>query len=250
MFIDSACHGYPLPDASTSRSKNTAAMGLVSLGKQDNARKELTAQSQKRPRMVDDRLAVLLDSAADVFIEQGFDRANFNAICKRAGASKASLYSRYPTKEVLFEAVIHLRLTRVFAKVDLAVLPPDADLEQTLYKFGRNILDHVLSDEMIELTRIISSVAKRFPHLGKQFLELGSVSGIRTLCVFLEAKVDAGQLSSDVPTQVMARQFILIAVDGQLYRKLFETVEPQSETARHEQVSRAVALFKRCYVQT
>lgn len=201
----------------------------------------------KRPRMVDARLSGLLEAAADIFLEQGFDKANFNAICKRAGASKASLYSRYPTKELLFTAVIELRLDRVFAKMDLDGLSPDADLEQTLYRYGRNLLNDALSDEMIELTRIISAVAKRFPSLGQRFLQLGSLSGIRTLSAFLEAKLANGSLASVVPAQLMARQFILLTVDGLLYRKLFEEMEPQTDQAKHDQVTHAIRMFRRCY---
>lgn len=202
---------------------------------------------QRRPRIVNQRLSSLLEAAADVFLEQGYDKANLGEISKRAGASKASLYARYPTKEVLFAAVLEQRLNRVFSQVNMENIPADAPLNESLQRFGEGLLDHVLSDGMVGLTRTISTVAHRFPHLGRSFLELGSNAGVKTLSRYLEAKVRLGQIISDEPAEIMARQFIVVAIDGLLYRKLLGQPGDQSEAVKREQVNRAIRMFVRCY---
>jgi AcrR family transcriptional regulator len=43
-----------------------------------------------RKRLEDDRLAELLDIAAEIFLAEGFNGASTNAIARRANASKAT----------------------------------------------------------------------------------------------------------------------------------------------------------------
>jgi AcrR family transcriptional regulator len=52
------------------------------------------------------RVAALLEAAAAVFAEKGFDNATMTEIAARAGASIGSLYQFFPTKELLAEALL------------------------------------------------------------------------------------------------------------------------------------------------
>jgi AcrR family transcriptional regulator len=51
-------------------------------------------------------LDVLLTAAAEAFARDGWERANVNAIAKRAGVNIGSLYQYFPSKEALVVAVI------------------------------------------------------------------------------------------------------------------------------------------------
>ncbi|HTF70452.1 MAG TPA: helix-turn-helix domain-containing protein [Edaphobacter sp.] len=59
-------------------------------------------EERVRGRLDEDRLAELLDIAAEVFITKGFEAASTNEIAKRSNSSKGTFYSRFPTKEDLF----------------------------------------------------------------------------------------------------------------------------------------------------
>jgi TetR/AcrR family transcriptional regulator of autoinduction and epiphytic fitness len=88
-----------------------------------------TAQRKRKPRPVrarlhEERLTELLDVAAEVFISEGFSAASTNEIARRANSSKTTFYSRFPTKEQLFLAVIERRMTGIFRQVD-ASLPEE-----------------------------------------------------------------------------------------------------------------------------
>ena len=52
------------------------------------------------------RRQAILDAAAQVFQETGFERTTMAAICERLGYSKATLYNYFPSKETLFSAVV------------------------------------------------------------------------------------------------------------------------------------------------
>jgi AcrR family transcriptional regulator len=52
------------------------------------------------------RLAKILDAAADLFLEVGYEQTSIDAILLRSGGSKSTLYAYFPTKQDLFRAVI------------------------------------------------------------------------------------------------------------------------------------------------
>ena len=48
--------------------------------------------------------AELLRAAQDLLIEEGFDRLTMDAVARRCGASKATIYRRWPSKTALVVA--------------------------------------------------------------------------------------------------------------------------------------------------
>jgi AcrR family transcriptional regulator len=70
-----------------------------------------------RARLDEERLTDILDVATEVFVSEGFSAASTNEIARRANSSKTTFYSRFPTKEQLFLAVIERRMTGIFRQV-------------------------------------------------------------------------------------------------------------------------------------
>jgi len=62
----------------------------------------LTSRRQARGER---RVAQLLDAAADVFAESGYEATTTNAIAARAGASPGTLYQFFPNKEAMADAL-------------------------------------------------------------------------------------------------------------------------------------------------
>lgn len=62
-----------------------------------------------------DRVAVLLEAAATVFVEKGYDAATMTEIAAKALSSIGSLYQFFPTKPLLAEALHIERLERLKA---------------------------------------------------------------------------------------------------------------------------------------
>jgi TetR/AcrR family transcriptional regulator, mexJK operon transcriptional repressor len=90
-----------------------------------------TTQRKRKPvraRLDEERLTELLDVAAEVFISEGFSAASTNEIARRANSSKTTFYSRFPTKEQLFLAVIERRMNRILQQV-AASLPEEPPIE-------------------------------------------------------------------------------------------------------------------------
>jgi len=68
---------------------------------------DLVSYYQEMPRTTpSDRIPKLLDAAAAVFVEHGFQRTQMDDIAERLGVSKGTIYRAVDSKESLFGAVI------------------------------------------------------------------------------------------------------------------------------------------------
>jgi TetR/AcrR family transcriptional repressor of mexJK operon len=203
------------------------------------------APPRTRKRLQDERIAELLDVAAEVFIAEGFTAASTNEMARRARASKTTFYSRFPTKEELFLAVIARRMTRIFEQV--TELPEKSTLKGALRQFGRNLLTIALSPEQISLIRMVSMESGRYPLLARQYYESGPKRAEEVLAIYLAGKIRSGHLREG-DSLMMARQFMNL-VTGSPVRWFvlgFET-EPLSDQALQTHIDGVISLFSRAY---
>lgn len=63
------------------------------------------ASAAPSPRRQETR-SKLLDAAAEVFVEEGFQGASVEAVCSRAGFTRGAFYSNFENKEELFLAAL------------------------------------------------------------------------------------------------------------------------------------------------
>lgn len=84
---------------------------------------------------------VILDHAAQVFAEQGMEKASMSQIATVAQVSKALLYHYYPSKDALIFAIImgHLEeLDQAIAAADDPSLPPEQRLRKLVWAVLEN----------------------------------------------------------------------------------------------------------------
>jgi TetR/AcrR family transcriptional regulator of autoinduction and epiphytic fitness len=208
-----------------------------------------TVQYEPRPiraRLDEERLTALLDVAAEIFISEGFSAASTNEIARRANSSKTTFYSRFPTKEHLFLAVIERRINGIFQQV-AGSLPEERPIEETLQKFGSALIRLALSKEQIALIRVVSMEAARFPELGKRYYELGPKRAEERLAAYLRKQVERGRLLNE-DTRQMAQHFVSL-VSGGPVRWFVLGFDPisMSKNAIQKHLDSAVLMFMRAY---
>ena len=208
-----------------------------------------TVQHEPRPiraRLDEERLTELLDVAAEIFISDGFSAASTNEIARRANSSKTTFYSRFPTKEHLFLAVIERRIDGIFQQV-AGSLPEERPIEETLQKFGSALIRLALSKEQIALVRVVSMEATKFPELGKRYYELGPKRAEERLAAYLRKQVERGRLLNE-DTRQMAQHFVSL-VSGGPVRWFVLGFDPisMSKNAIQKHLDSAVLMFMRAY---
>ncbi len=144
----------------------------------------------------------LLDVAASLFMERGFEGTSIDAVAETAGVSKPTVYARYRDKRDLFAAVLRDRIRRWLAPLSAAAEAAGVNprrIETTLHDLSRDVLALALTPEAITLRRILAAQAVRFPDLAKLAHEEGWLRGVRAVASMLREFAARGQIKVKDP---------------------------------------------------
>ena len=142
----------------------------------------------------DERRDHIIAVAAAAFADEGYGATSMSTIATRLGGSKATLYKYFPSKELLFEAVMQQRCQRVLAPLrDLRSNGSD-DLETLLAGFGARFLTKIYESSALDVHRLIQSEVGRFPELAEAFFRAGPNNVVEELRATLERFVASGQI--------------------------------------------------------
>src|SRR5882757_1132152 len=129
----------------------------VKLARQATRKAGVKKRKSVRGRPPTDEVAAratrLLDVATDFFLEHGFKGASMSEIARRAGASKQTLYARYPSKAALFAALVERKASHLFEAI--GPLGESRNLRETLVHCGSEMLDLILSEDARGVHRVV-----------------------------------------------------------------------------------------------
>jgi AcrR family transcriptional regulator len=186
----------------------------------------------------------ILDAAAKVFLERGFEGATVDEIADVAHAGKPTIYARFPGKEALFTAVM-ARNVRQMTRTFESVVPTGATIEQRLASIAMGILRKVLVAETVALIRAAVAEARRFPDVAASVSRIAQEGWAETVAELLAALAGPHKLPAFAADRraATARHFIELTMLPMVMRALFG--EPltvlRAEIAPH--VARTVAFF-------
>jgi AcrR family transcriptional regulator len=139
-------------------------------------RKNIMART--RAADFEEKQRVILDHAAQVFAEQGMEKASMSQIASVAQVSKALLYHYYPSKDALIFAIImtHLEgLDAAIEEADDASLPPEQRLRKLVgavlenyrgadnqHKVQLNATSALSEEQRAEITSVERRIVRRF----------------------------------------------------------------------------------------
>lgn len=159
------------------------------------SKKQTTHKTTPRPRgrpRPEDVAAIekeLLDVALREFLRYGYGDAAMARVAQAAGASKTTLYSRYPSKEDLFRALIFDQINRASPQATLRSDTGLLDLECGLKSYANHMLEHSLQEDVVGLNKLIHSESYRFPELGAAAVEKTKL-GIKRISDFISENAD------------------------------------------------------------
>lgn len=183
----------------------------------------------------------VLKGARDVFMVDGFEGASVDDIARAAGVSKATLYSYFPDKRLLFmEVARHECARQADDAVDLieACCTP----QQVLQVAVRHILSVILSDFGQKMFRICVAEADRFPDLGRQFYESGPMMVRARVKEYLEQASARGELNIE-DFDLAADQLAELCKADLFPRLMFNIDTEFTEAERERVITGAVETF-------
>ena len=187
----------------------------------------------------------ILDIARETFLKEGYAAAAMSAIGARAGGSKATLYTYFPSKADLFAAVMADMCDR--NRLELTTEADSAsDLKGALSRLGARYVQLMLSDELVTLHRLVVAESGRFPEIGQTLYAVGPRLGKATLGERLEGHLAAGRLRPCAPLRA-AGHFLDLCLSGIYRRRLWNLAEPITQADMDLNVETAVDVFLRAY---
>ena len=185
----------------------------------------------------------ILEAAAGLFREVGYERASMNELAKRVGGSKATLYGYFPSKEELFVAVVQTVATAHLADA-VARLPAEADgpLETVLIKFGKRMLAVLTNDtDAMAVYRMVVAEAGH-SNVGQLFHEAGPSQHIRALAGLLATAMERGELRRTDPHIAALHFLALVTAEAEV--RIFQVDPPPLSASQiRATVQRAVEMF-------
>ena len=185
----------------------------------------------------------LLEIATRMFMEQGFDATSMDSLAEAAAIGKATLYARYADKATLFAAVLRLRIMQIYVPLEeefKGAMHGDDDLGTTLRSVAWKLLDHSLSPDALELTRILSAQSARFPELGQLAVREGFLRQVALIKTILErfvgtsiCRIDDLDLAADLFLSIVLGRSARTALLGASFER--EYLE--------QRIDAAVAIF-------
>ncbi|MBY6003829.1 TetR/AcrR family transcriptional regulator [Salipiger bermudensis] len=195
------------------------------------------AASVRRGRKYDQ----VLNGAREIFLRDGFEGASVDEIARTAGVSKATLYSYFPDKRLLF---MEMATAQCQAQADavLLALDPSQPPRIVLRYIGHSVLGFLLSEMGLRVFRICVAEADRFPELGAQFYECGPVLVRNELKSYLATAMARGEVEID-DLGLAADQFIELCKADLWIKRLFGIRDDFSEDEIAHVVDAAVETF-------
>lgn len=197
-----------------------------------------------RPRR-DDRRAAIILAARELFFAHGYGRTAMSAVAARIGGSKTTLWTHFPSKEALFAAVVDDIARSYEAALDLE-LPDAQPAEAVLHRFGCAVLETVQLDPIVELQRLVTGEAGRFPELARIYWQAGPARFKSKLTTFVERRMQIGELRRGEAV-VAARQFAGMLQIGPHQMHVLGLVPKLSAGDRSAIVDAAVDSFSRSW---
>ena len=189
------------------------------------------------------RRRAIIEAAASVFRERGFQGASMDAIAARVGGSKGTLYSYFPSKEDLFVAVVE-DLLRAPAEAPFDALAGGGSLRERLARFARLHVQFRLADDVIAIDRMLIAEAER-SNLGDMMRVRYVMPRLQRLAEMLQSEMESGRLRPTNP-YLAATQFRLLAEGDLIERRLRgdKSINPRMAAG---EVSEGLDAFLRAY---
>ena len=143
------------------------------------------------------RRKAILEVAADIFLEQGFDRTSMSQIAERVGGSKATLYNHFKSKDELFLAVLDFEIDTNAGRI-LGIALGEPDIRKALTMVGIGYLNQRLSVRPTRYFRMVSGQSED-SGIGKHFWENVLKPAWMLLCGKLEEFMAEGRLRKANP---------------------------------------------------
>ena len=171
------------------------------------------------------KYADVIAGARDVFLRDGFEGASVDDIARAAGVSKATLYSYFADKRILFQEVARNEF-EIIAERATQTIDRSAPARQVLTQAAFAIVSYNTSPMGIAFYRMCLAEAERFPDIGRAYYQSGPAVAHQEIAAFLDEAHARGELQVD--DSLRAAKVFLALCRSDLHIRLLLAVTDQA----------------------
>ena len=184
------------------------------------------------------------DGAAVIFLRDGYAAASVDDIARSARVSKATLYSYFPDKSLMFREVLRATMDSAFRQQPFAA-DPASQARTELPRVLADLATWALSEPRLSLLRVMTAESTRFPDDARDYDDALAHRVAAPLAQIIDGWIAAGQIRDHDSGQSSRQLVALITGQVQQPALLTGTTLPDAQVAR---IARdAAALFLSAY---
>jgi TetR/AcrR family transcriptional regulator, mexJK operon transcriptional repressor len=117
----------------------------------------------------------IMQAATALFVAKGYDGTSMDEIATTAGVSKQTIYKHFSDKDRLFTEIVLATTQQVdhVVRLVLSTLDDTEDLVHDLGRLGRQFLQALMDEELLQIRRLVIANADRMPSLGRDWYAHG-----------------------------------------------------------------------------
>jgi AcrR family transcriptional regulator len=193
----------------------------------------------------DARRRAMIEAAAELFLERGYEKTSLGDVVRRSGGSLATLYAAFGSKEGLFEAIVAEISEQILSEFAAPELESQS-LDQALQLFGERFLGMILCPNALRWHRMCLAEGHQFPALREALLRSGPGRVRDRLADYLSVHARSGRLRLDDPGEAAGHFIALLKSEILLAAVCGDPVDLSTDRVAH-QASRAVDVFLHGY---
>jgi AcrR family transcriptional regulator len=167
----------------------------------------------------------LLEAAAQEFLQRGFSDASVDRIASALGSTRPALYRRYPTKELLYQAVLN-HMAHQF-ELDLSFLDATQSAPEVLYRFVRLFYETLSSERVTAMSRLAIAESVRFPEMMAAYRDKVTNSFMGPLQTYFQQLQERGVVEMPDMSEAVVT---LMTLSGRVHARLLGIHIPPERT--------------------
>src|SRR5437899_10440928 len=129
------------------------------------------ARKPRWQRRKEDRPAEIVTAALAEFVERGFAATRLEAVARRAGVTKGTLYLYFDSKEDLFKAVVRETIVPVIAQGEALAQAHTGSARDLFEKLVRDYWRLVGETRLAGIPKLMIAEAANFPQLTRFYYQ-------------------------------------------------------------------------------
>lgn len=182
----------------------------------------------------------IIEAASHEFKSSGFSGTSMDRIAETAEVSKRTIYKHFPSKEILFQTITQELCDRA---LQVSEYPYDAEtsVRDQLYRIGEQEMDFLISDECLDMLRMVTSEFLATPELTRESFDEFQENNIGVV-KWIKTATEDGKLKVDNPVTA-GKQFIALIEAFALWPQFYGVKPAPGKKQQAEIIDSAVRMF-------